>query len=236
VPLPSPTPTPGPPRGSSRPSLRERKKDANRRAIEDAAWDLFAEAGYEATTVNQIAERANVAPRTFFRYFPSKEAVLYTELDGLLAVLAEAFRLRPVDEPPLVSLIEAMAAIDAETSPFMERQRERFMLLKQQREEGAPSFLSERVGAAVADMVRARYADEPDREVRARLAAGVLTTVMTISNEEWLEEGAEGPPHETARRCFDIVRDLIVPHPAPASTSPAPPPRRTGPSRRRAGG
>src|SRR4051794_5159009 len=105
---PSPSASPSP--GSTRPSLRERKKDANRRAIEDAAWDLFAEAGYDATTVNQIAERANVAPRTFFRYFPSKEAVLYTELDGLLEVLTQAFERRPVDEPPLVSLIEAMEA------------------------------------------------------------------------------------------------------------------------------
>ena len=119
-----------------------------RRDLVAAAVRLFTERGYDETTIDDIAVAAGVGRRTFFRYFPSKEAVLYTELDGLLAVLAEAFRLRPVDEPPLVSLIEAMAAIDAETSPFMERQRERFMLLKQQREEGAPSFLSERVGAA----------------------------------------------------------------------------------------
>ena len=42
--------------------LRQRKKDSSRRAIEDAAWELFAEQGYDETSINDIAERANVAP------------------------------------------------------------------------------------------------------------------------------------------------------------------------------
>ena len=50
---------------AGRPSLRDRKKDATRLAIENAAWQLFSEQGFDDTTVNQIADRANVAPRTF---------------------------------------------------------------------------------------------------------------------------------------------------------------------------
>src|SRR3954471_15974601 len=69
------------------PSLRQRKKDATHQAIGDAAWALFAEKGYEETSINDIAERANVAPRTFFRYFPTKEAVVYPEFDQMLELV-----------------------------------------------------------------------------------------------------------------------------------------------------
>ena len=88
--------------------LRQRKKDSSRRAIEDAAWELFAEQGYEETSINDIAERANVAPRTFFRYFPTKEAVMYPQFEELLAVGArrvpQATRRRAGDHQPVREL------------------------------------------------------------------------------------------------------------------------------------
>src|SRR6478735_8136271 len=93
----------GAPRSSA--SLRQRKKDATHQAITDAAWDLFAEKGYEETSVNDIAERANVAPRTFFRYFPTKEDVIYPEFEEMLQRVRDEFFRRPPDEPLMTSLI-----------------------------------------------------------------------------------------------------------------------------------
>ena len=91
--------------------LRQRKKDSSRRAIEDAAWELFAEQGYEETSINDIAERANVAPRTFFRYFPTKEAVLYPQFEELLQSVRDEFRKRPADEPVITSLFESFEVL-----------------------------------------------------------------------------------------------------------------------------
>jgi TetR/AcrR family transcriptional regulator, regulator of mycofactocin system len=72
--------------------LRERKKQRTREQIIEAAMALFAERGYHATTIADIATAGNVAPRTFFTYFASKEAVVFHNLDRDLESLASALR------------------------------------------------------------------------------------------------------------------------------------------------
>jgi AcrR family transcriptional regulator len=68
---------------------RERKKEQTRRAISDAAMRLFAERGFAATTISDIAVAADIAPRTFFAYFPSKEDVVFADFDEYTSSLQE---------------------------------------------------------------------------------------------------------------------------------------------------
>jgi AcrR family transcriptional regulator len=77
--------------------LRERKKIKTREAIRSATYALVTEQGYEATTIEQIAEQAEVSPSTVFRYFPTKEDIVLT--DEYDPVLLEGLRSRPADEP-----------------------------------------------------------------------------------------------------------------------------------------
>jgi AcrR family transcriptional regulator len=96
--------------------LRERKKEQTRRAIADAAFRLFAERGFQATTVADIAEAADIAPRTFFAYFPSKEDVLFANFNETFDAVEERLRARPAGE----STFDALGAWIAGQVPEME--------------------------------------------------------------------------------------------------------------------
>jgi len=90
----------------TKPGLRERKKQKTRSAIQREAMRLFQEQGYDATTVEQIAEAAEVSQSTFFRYFPTKEDVVL--LDDYDPVIAKMIAERPADEPPVTAIRKAM--------------------------------------------------------------------------------------------------------------------------------
>lgn len=93
--------------------LRERKKRRTRQSIIDAAHELFHLKGYEAATVEEIADQAEVSVRTVFRYFASKEAIALAPLDEMGDLTVAALRRRPADEPPMTALRNA--AFDAWT-------------------------------------------------------------------------------------------------------------------------
>jgi AcrR family transcriptional regulator len=84
--------------------LRERKKQRTREHIVEAARRLFAERGHAATTIADIAAEAEIAPRTFFAYFPSKEAVVFHDADEEFAGLAAALAARPPGEYAFTAL------------------------------------------------------------------------------------------------------------------------------------
>ena len=108
--LPDATARPSPQRpgapGPARPGLRERKKARTRAAIREHALRLFREQGYDNTTVEQIAEAAEVSPSTFFRYFPTKEDVVLQDDMDLLWM--DAFRAQPPGLSPIAAMRTAV--------------------------------------------------------------------------------------------------------------------------------
>jgi AcrR family transcriptional regulator len=92
-------------------SRRQRKKDRTRQDLIDAATRLFASQGFDGTTTDDIAEAADVSQRTFFRHFPSKEAVLYGDMDDLLEHFRDNLELRPPTEPLLTSVRESILSL-----------------------------------------------------------------------------------------------------------------------------
>jgi AcrR family transcriptional regulator len=96
---------------------QERRKRRTRQAIRKAALDLFAERGYRETTINDIAERAEVAPRTVTVHFPAKEELLFDAEPFTLDSLSKGLAAREPNESALDALREWMATTmaDAET-------------------------------------------------------------------------------------------------------------------------
>jgi AcrR family transcriptional regulator len=108
--------------------LRERKKARTRASIRQHALRLVSEHGFRETTVDQIAEAAEVSPSTFFRYFPTKEDVLLA--DDLDELLIPAFLAQPQDLPPVAALRNAMKeALSSLTEEEREFEQNRFQLL-----------------------------------------------------------------------------------------------------------
>src|SRR5579871_1588889 len=97
------------PEAEQRPGLRERKKARTRASIREHALRLIREQGYDATTVDQIAEAAEISPSTFFRYFPTKEDVVLQDDFDILAV--GSF----LEQPAELSLVGAFRAATKET-------------------------------------------------------------------------------------------------------------------------
>jgi len=95
--------------------LRERKKDQARRRIAEVALDLFAERGFEAVTVNEIAERAEVAKATLFKYFPTKESLVLQGVSG--DSLAAVVTGRPAGQPIVDALRAHFLAQATEPGP-----------------------------------------------------------------------------------------------------------------------
>ena len=98
-----------------KPGLRERKKAKTRAAIQEHALRLFRAQGYAATTVEQIAEAAEVSPSTFFRYFPTKEDVV--AYDAWDPVVLEAWRSQPPELGVLGTLRSAITAVFGAMTP-----------------------------------------------------------------------------------------------------------------------
>src|SRR6266704_2474307 len=93
-------------------SLRERKKLATRRSLRRAALDLVAERGFAHVTVEDIAEAADVSPRTFFNYFPSKEAVLFGGEPDRAAMLRERIATQSPGQPAIDVELRSLGGVD----------------------------------------------------------------------------------------------------------------------------
>src|ERR1700744_1973934 len=101
-----------------RPGLRERKKQQPREKIERGALQLFAERGYGETTLAEIAEAADVAPRTIFAYFESKEDILFCDEPLLYDRLEQTLTQRPAGATTVDALrefVSSMSAADEQT-------------------------------------------------------------------------------------------------------------------------
>jgi AcrR family transcriptional regulator len=187
--------------------LRERKKEQTRRAIEDAAFRLFAERGFQATTVADIAEAADVAPRTFFAYFPSKEDVLFADFDETTEALAARLRDRLPGETTFDALRAWITGLLPELEADENREALRHRLCSEYESIAAHErHLMARFEAIIAESVAADLGDAPS-DLRPRMiAAAAIAALMAMRPDD--PGAAELPPQEKLQRLDEALEFL----------------------------
>jgi AcrR family transcriptional regulator len=108
------------------PSLRDAHKSRTKLALREAALKLFATQGYDTTKTEEIAEKAGVSPRTFFRYFPTKESVLFLGERAWVQSFSHLYR----GQPDSLSDVEAMSATLIDLAPGLARSRQSLRLFE----------------------------------------------------------------------------------------------------------
>ena len=190
--------------------LRERHKLSTRRALEDAALRLFAEQGYDQTTIEAIADAAGVSPRTFFRYFAAKDEVLdmgwHRRREQLSELMAAV--------PPDVEDHAAAAAVLVAMAETLEPERERVLLrARAMRTSAALRGRNADTTAAWEDGLAtalARRHGLDDADGRARAIAAAYTAVWRSAVGEWVRSPGAGLPSLVAE-AFSYLGDARQP-------------------------
>ncbi len=175
--------------------------------LEQAAFELYGERGYENTTVEEIAERAGLTKRTFFRYFADKREVLFSGAQWLEELFVGGVAAAPASATPL----EAVGAAFDAVAPMFEERRE-FAGRRQQIIASNPE-LQEReliklasLSRAVADALRRRGVGDPT----AILTAEAGITVFRVGFERWVDEANRQPLRELMDEALEELRAVAM--------------------------
>jgi AcrR family transcriptional regulator len=206
--------------GESRVSLRERKKLATRRSLRRVALDLVAERGFVHVTVEDIAGAADVSPRTFFNYFPSKEAALFGANPERVAALRE----RLVHEAPGQTALEALRVVLVGEAQALAEELDELG--------GDPAFWLKRMKAAhvdphlraaqaahlamvervVADALAERLGADPEHDPYPVLLAGAAIGVMRATMTFWASSGGAMALAQLTDAAYQALADGLPEH------------------------
>lgn|SRR5487761_1094551 len=175
--------------------------------LEQAALALYGERGFEQTTVAEIAERAGLTERTFFRYFADKREVLFSGAGTLQELLVSSVASTPDSAAPIEAVIAALESAGA----VLQERRE--FSLKRQAVIAANAELQEReliklatLASALGDALRRRGVREPT----ASLAAEAGITVFRIAFERWINDTSRGNLPQHIRESFDELKTVTA--------------------------
>jgi AcrR family transcriptional regulator len=175
--------------------------------LEQAAMALYAERGFDDTTVAAIAERAGLTERTFFRHYADKREVLFGGSGELQDLLVRAVADAPASLSPLEAAargVEAMAMRLEGRRPFSQQRQAIIANSTELRERELIKLAA--LSAAAADTLRARGAGEPAASLAAEAAIAVFRTAF----ERWVDERNDRPFTALVRETFDELKAVAA--------------------------
>ena len=172
-------------------SLRDRRKRRTAEAIVAAALELFAERGFERTTVDQIAAAADISRRTFFRYFADKEELFFAEDERLLEVVEATLDAAPAGEPVLELARRATRALAAHSVADPERRLARERLIA-----ATPALQARRLAKNLRweQAITARLRELGSGEQEALLVPKLAMACFQTAYERWVRDPGQDLP------------------------------------------
>jgi AcrR family transcriptional regulator len=191
---------------------RDRKRLETRNGLAAVALELFAERGFDAVTVNDIADRADVDPSTFYRHFGSKEAVIFSDLGDWTGQLRDAVRAQPAELPLLEAMRMGIKNLAALLMVDMDNERHRAELT-----ESSPSVRAQGLAVRealineVALAIAERMVVDPARDSRPYLLAASCILAANWYRNDVVHTG-DGPSSadEAVDRIMDLVRGFVA--------------------------
>lgn len=198
-------------RGATSAGLRQRKKTSTRQALLDAALRLFDEKGFAGTSVDEIAAAADVSRSTFFRYFGSKESVLFGASDEAGQLFIDLLEARPPKEGHFEAFEEALVQLAEARGGTSGKEASRLLneLFRLD-----PSLRLRRVmetdrwASAIAETLAER-AGRSAPSTEDRLATLICTAVAEEVGDAWREIEGDTPVVESVRAGFARARDIV---------------------------
>ncbi|MFD4295481.1 TetR/AcrR family transcriptional regulator [Rhodococcus sp. NPDC058532] len=193
--------------------LRERKRLRTRRALADAALRLFTEKGFAATTVEELVDAAEVSRSTFFRAFPTKEAVAVEAETELWASYLDALDATDLGGPVLAALRDILTGAVAELADDWDVRyvATRKLVLTAPSLLGHVDYARSGVETQVAHQI-ARKLALPDGDLRPRVLAELTTTAWSTAGRGWVAVDASGGRAELIERlhqAFAVIPDAL---------------------------
>lgn len=187
--------------------LRARKKQRTRRDIEQAALSLFEDRGFDGTTIDDIAAAADIAPRTFFHYFPSKDDVVLADYATRLERILLELQTTPADRPPWLALRGALLTVAADFEAEREQILRRFRIIESTQSVAARNLLLQASWEdAVTEAISDRLGIDVSSDIRPRLIASAAIAAMRTSIRHWLSDGGQSRLPDHIAHCFDLLQ------------------------------
>jgi AcrR family transcriptional regulator len=184
--------------------LRERKKQQTRETIERVALELFVERGYDQTTLADIAEAADISPRTIFGYFQGKEDILFCQESVYFEMVREALDARPAGTTTVDALRDFIASMPEPDDNMLARKK----ILAESPE--LQMKLRARIGeleSILTDSIARDLEAGPD-DVRPSLIAASMTAAFAAVRDR-IQVADEDSDHEAAMRILDEVLEFL---------------------------
>lgn len=195
---------------NTRPNLQEQRRVATREALRSAALASFAERGFGNVTVTELAQEAGVTERTFFRHFPTKEAVLFRDFETQTEWLRSALSERDPAEPLIDAVLASIASFPHDLEVVRQAAIARTELISADRIAGHLRVVQASFAEVITAYAKLRKPNLPDADLAAEVAGSVIAAALVCAVEGWGRNGCTDDLGERTLAALELVRSGLA--------------------------